>query len=111
MTPPLCSIEPRRERDACIVRLVGEIDLSNASAVESRLADLVRGEPDHRIVLELTDVEYLDSAAFAAIERLSRIARVSIVLSPTSPIHRAVAISGLGELVPIAPTLEELAAR
>ncbi len=108
MTPPLCSIEPRREHDACIVRLVGEIDLSNAAVVESRLGDLVRSEPEHRIVLDLSDVEYLDSAAFAAIERLSRTARVSIVLSPSSPIHRAVAISGLGELVPIAPTLDEL---
>jgi anti-anti-sigma factor len=109
MTQPLCSIEPRRERDSCVVRLVGEIDLSNATAVETRLAELVRAEPDHHIVIELSDVEYLDSAAFAAIERLTRTARVSIVLSPASPVHRAVAISGLGELVEIAPTLDGLA--
>jgi anti-anti-sigma factor len=103
----LCSIEPRRERDAFVVRLVGEIDLSNAGAVETRLVDLLRTDPANRLVLELSDVEYLDSAAFAAIERLSRTARLSIVLSPSSSIHRAVAISGLGELVPVVTTLDD----
>jgi anti-anti-sigma factor len=88
--------------------LSGELDLGNADELARRLDDLTNGHL--AIVLDLTRVAFIDSAA---IHRLFRIARgrgplaVAFLVEPASPIAATLEIAGLGRAAPVAATLEE----
>jgi len=56
-------------------RLEGEVDLSNAAALEARILAALRGAP--ALVLDLADVTYLDSAALALLSRVQLACRGS----------------------------------
>ena len=55
-------------------RLEGEVDLSNAAALEARILAALRGAS--ALVLDLADVTYLDSAALALLSRVQLACRV-----------------------------------
>jgi anti-sigma B factor antagonist len=80
----------------------GEIDLSNADQFRTALAEAVRS--DRRLVVDLTEVDYLDSAALATL-----FAHADHIDVHISPLNEALfTFSGLGELttirvVPAAP--------
>jgi anti-anti-sigma factor len=60
-----------QSRGSCtIITLMGEIDLSNAARVEERILDGRNGALSY--VLEMSALEYLDSAGLAMIDRLHR---------------------------------------
>jgi anti-anti-sigma factor len=92
-----------------VVVLSGELDLTNAEDVEDRLGD----PSDDRVVLDLTRVTFLDSAALHMIFRLARrqspAQPLGICIDPGAPIARTLAIVGLHEVATVRPRLEELA--
>jgi anti-anti-sigma factor len=104
----LCSFEHRDAGEGfVVVTLTGEIDLSNAPDIEARIRDIA-DEPSTRcVVIDLGAVAYLDSAAFAVFERLSRVIAARLVLPNNALIHRAVEISGLRELIDIVDTVDD----
>lgn len=111
MTADLCAIEEQRRDEIVVLWLRGEIDLSNAGAIETQVLARVEGEPRPRaVVLDLNEVEYLDSAALAAIERLTRRTRLHLVLAPTAVMHRTIMIAGLPHLTPVHDTVPEAVA-
>jgi anti-anti-sigma factor len=63
------SVEPSVRADWIVVRLEGGIDLANARDVETRLLDAAG---DNSVALELSDLDYLDSAGLAMIDRIAR---------------------------------------
>ncbi|TQS40826.1 STAS domain-containing protein [Cryptosporangium phraense] len=65
MTTPLEISTGRTAEGRWRLTAVGEIDLSNADGFRTQLAAAVR--PDARLVVDLTGVDYLDSAALAAL--------------------------------------------
>ena len=106
-TYELDRVEPR-EAGLAYVALSGELDLTNADDLAQRLDDLATGNV--AIVLDLTRVVFIDSAA---IHRLFRIAcdrgphATAFVVEPTAPIAATLEIVGLGRAAPVAATLEE----
>jgi anti-anti-sigma factor len=68
MSDELLSTEIERSNDRLIVRLSGEIDLSNAHELQRQLEDALRGSP--RSVIDLTEIVYLDSQGLRLIKRL-----------------------------------------
>ncbi|MEK9524234.1 STAS domain-containing protein [Streptomyces venezuelae] len=60
MTTPLTLTSRQRPDAPTVLKAVGEIDMSNSGALASALEAL----PD-RVVVDLTEVEYLDSAALS----------------------------------------------
>lgn len=90
------------------VALSGELDVRNADELACRLDDLTNGHA--AVVLDLTRVAFIDSAA---IHRLFRIAHergplaMAFVVEPTSPIAATLEIAGLGRAAPVAATLDE----
>jgi anti-anti-sigma factor len=91
------------------VRVAGELDLTNAGGVEAQLDDLAT--PDVLLVLDLNRVVFIDSAALHMLFKVARRrgqGKLGLVLEPTAPISRALAIVGLGQAVRIAGSLEEL---
>ncbi|KAB1908097.1 STAS domain-containing protein [Micromonospora tulbaghiae] len=81
---------------ARVLAAVGEIDMSNASAFADALAEAVRpdGEP---LVVDLTKVEYLDSAGLAAL--FPHAGRIALIAGPL--LEPLLTISGLADLTTV----------
>ena len=60
--------------DGVIVRPVGEIDLSSAAHLRQRLSQVQGGQPD-RLVINLSDVPYMDSSGVATLVEAMQISR------------------------------------
>ncbi|MEV0001894.1 STAS domain-containing protein [Micromonospora sp. NPDC050980] len=79
-----------------VLTVVGEIDMSNAATFGAALDEAVRpdGEP---LVVDLTKVEYLDSAGLAVL--FPHAERIALVASPL--LEPLLTISGLAELTTV----------
>lgn len=78
------------------VDLSGELDLTNARELELRLDEAAPA--DVALVLDLTRVSFIDSAALHVLFKLARRRgpeRLAIVIEPTSWVARTLAIAGL----------------
>jgi anti-anti-sigma factor len=97
-----------------VARVIGEIDLSNAASLGAALVDAM---PNHerRLILDMSAVEYLDSAGIQLIyqlrERLhARGQNLALVIPTPSPSHDALRLAGLTQHVEMAETVEEAGA-
>jgi anti-anti-sigma factor len=105
--------ELRRERigGVEILRVSGEIDLSNAD----ELAEALRGTTAKQVALELAELAYMDSAGIRAVDRGYRSLRsegrmLQVVLPPDSPAALIFRVSGLSEQLLAGSLPEALAA-
>lgn len=106
----LGDVQVRLEGDAVIARLSGEIDLSNAGGIEQAI---VVTTPNHaeQILLDLSDVEYMDSAGIHLIYRLreklkSRGQALVLILRAESPAGDALRLAGVMDHLEIRDSLE-----
>ena len=60
----------RTQGDAVIVSVRGEIDLQNSPELRTELLDLLTKHSPNRVVLNLTQVPYMDSSAIAVLVEL-----------------------------------------
>lgn len=70
----------------------GEIDTTNAAAFTTAVEAVPGAWP---IVLDLTGVNYVDSAGFAALDLLLARQAIVVVLGPDSPVLKAAVLMGL----------------
>ena len=68
MTGDLAVIELDRWNGAILVRLIGEIDLSNVDHLQGRLNTVVG--PDENVVVDLTGIDYIDSQGLRLLVQL-----------------------------------------
>ncbi|TML57730.1 MAG: STAS domain-containing protein [Actinobacteria bacterium] len=95
--------------DAYVVRLGGELDLYNAAQVRAALVEACAQAPE-RIVVDLGEVEFLDSTALGVlIEARTKLDnRGGLVLAaPRLETRRALQISGLDKLFAVHDTVPE----
>ncbi|MER7167083.1 STAS domain-containing protein [Micromonospora sp. NPDC000207] len=96
MTTALTLTTSRRADGAAVLHAVGEIDMSNADSFAAALAGAAEGGEGF-LVVDLTAVEYLDSAGLAAL--FPHADRVRLVASPL--LAPLLAISGLSDLTTV----------
>jgi anti-sigma B factor antagonist len=84
--------------DGVLVRLAGELDLYNASDVAAALGEVADAEPT-RVVIDLTDVEFVDSTALGTlVAARQRLGNGRLVLAAAGPdVRRALEVSGLDQ--------------
>jgi anti-anti-sigma factor len=106
----LATVVLERRSGALVVRLFGEIDLSNAEAVDAELtAGLGSGrEP---IVVDLSELAYVDSAGIRLLfqlgERLGAEEReFRLAVPETVAVRRILHVSGIESVLPIHPSVE-----
>lgn len=92
MTTPLTLTPGRRSDGTLLLTAVGEIDMTNTDALAEAL-DTARGP----VVLDLTGVEYLDSAGLNVL--FARADRVELVATPL--LAPVLTISGLTDLTTV----------
>ncbi|MFF7253484.1 STAS domain-containing protein [Streptomyces microflavus] len=89
MTTPLTLTAGNRPDGTALLRAVGEIDMSNTDALAAAL-DATTGP----LVVDLTDVEYLDSAGLSVL--FAHADRLELMVGPL--LAPVLTISGLADL-------------
>jgi anti-sigma B factor antagonist len=95
--------------DAYVVRLGGELDLYNANQVLDALGNVCNDSPD-RIVVDLAQVEFIDSTALAVLieaRTMLENRRAFILAAPGLETRRALQISGLDRHFAVHETVPE----
>jgi anti-sigma B factor antagonist len=103
-------MDVRREGDAAVVTLCGEVTVFSSPAVRDRLRE-VRQMGVRRMVLDLTGVTYVDSSGVATFVEALREMRGrggEMVLTGISPrVRGVIEIARLDTLFPMAESVEE----
>lgn len=111
----LARVEGVRQGTICLVRVHGEIDLSNAQEVSSAIGSAM-GQEARWLVVDLSDITYLDSSGVALLLRLAerlqaRRRQLQLVVPRGSPVRRVLVFTGLPRVIPVEARLEEALAR
>jgi stage II sporulation protein AA (anti-sigma F factor antagonist) len=99
-------------RDGVVcARIAGEIDMSNADELRAAVTESTPNEAIG-VVLDLSEIEYLDSAGIHLIFRLReslrmRSQRLAIVIPEDSPVNDALRLAGLNRGPDVVQTLDE----
>jgi len=93
-----------RER---VVTLSGELDAATARDVRESLTELIATAPGTVVVLDLHELEFIDSTGLGLLvgaQKQARDAGRDLVLgSPRRPVYRALEVAGLVDLFDIRP--------
>jgi anti-anti-sigma factor len=100
----LARIEASSANGTGIVRVAGEIDLSNSASVRDAIVDAT--SEASLVVLDLTAVEYLDSAGIAMLFRLAeRLGyhrqELQLVVPPDASIRGVIRLTRLDQVVAV----------
>ena len=111
---PLARLELRAEGAIVVAEIAGEIDMSNAAYLSAAITGRLTNE-SIGLVIDLTEVAYLDSAAIHVVyelrERLaSRGVAFRLVVPPEAPTNLALKLTGVPEAVPVHATAAEAVA-
>lgn len=93
--------------DAVLAVLSGELDLTNAPELETRLGSAAPA--GSLLVLDLNAVEFLDSAVLHVLFRLARARGAEglvIVVAPHAPAAGTLSLVGLDRVATVRPSLE-----
>lgn len=93
------AVESVERRDGgVVVRLAGELDLYNSADVAAALEE-VAAEDHRRVVIDLSEVEFVDSTALGTlVEARKQIGGEALVLvAPRPDVSRALEVSGLNK--------------
>jgi anti-sigma B factor antagonist len=96
MTTPLSFSLDQGPDDAPVLCAVGEIDMSNSAELAAAVDGALK-RTTGRVIIDLTLVEYLDSAALSIL--LTRAERIELLAGPL--IAPVLTITGLGDLTTI----------
>jgi anti-sigma B factor antagonist len=100
----LARVVELHEGEVPIAVLEGEVDASNAAEVRDRMRALVTNH-SRALVVDLTPTTYLDSSGINLLfalgaAREERPQQLHLVVPPSSPIARTIAITRLDAIVP-----------
>ena len=88
-----------RDAASCLVALDGEVDLSNAEALETTVRDAM-GEDAEQVVVDMRDLSFIDSTGIACLVRLLHeegADRLRFVHSSSPAVARVLKLTGVEE--------------
>lgn len=85
---------------AAIVTVSGDLDISNADALEATVASTVARRPE-RLVFDLTRLRFMDSAGIAVLLGAAANVESVHIRNPTPAVRRVVELTGLTQVLPI----------
>jgi anti-sigma B factor antagonist len=101
-----------RERDGqLVVALRGELDVADAASVVTALTEFAA--PEHQVIVDLEDLEFIDSSGLYALVRAREHARRAggdlLLAAPQQQILRVLALTRLIEVFTVYACVEEAA--
>jgi anti-sigma B factor antagonist len=95
----------RRADGEVVIEVRGELDPNTAPVLRGGLAHLIDEQDDLSVVIDLRDLEFIDSTGLAALAHARQRLRAQgggITLAhPRSGIQKVLEISGLGTVLPV----------
>jgi anti-sigma B factor antagonist len=107
----LGDVQIKAQDEIVVAQLTGEIDMSNAAAIGQAIARSISHEAPG-LVLDLTELDYLDSAGIQLIYQLreelsARAQRLTLVIPEDSPPADALRLAGISTHMRTRRTVEE----
>jgi anti-anti-sigma factor len=107
----LADVQFREQDDAVIASVAGEIDLANAESIGRAVAESIQNQM-HVLVLDMSDVAYIDSAGIRLIFQLREWLRargqaLRLVTPRASASHDALRLAGVAKHVETIETVDE----
>lgn len=108
----LARVEAAAYDGARLIRIAGEIDLSNARHVLSLIAAEVPHDAT-RVVVDLGGLTFLDSSGIAMLFRLAERLGYSrqelrLVVPATTPIRTVLELTSVGQVIPVHELLDDV---
>jgi anti-sigma B factor antagonist len=95
------TIEPRHDGDRLVLLARGEIDMNSVDALKQALASSA-AESVSEVVVDLTDVDFMDSTGLTALLAAQRNGVPGLALiCPPGPVRRVLEVAGLDHVLPI----------
>jgi anti-anti-sigma factor len=97
--------------DPLLAKVAGDVDIATAASLADAVLSALDDSPDSGVVLDFTNVGFMDSSGLRAVLDISR--RLDpgptclVLLSPNRPVRKLLSLAGLDEHMPIASTLAE----
>jgi anti-sigma B factor antagonist len=104
----LATLTTETHDDVVLGRIEGEVDMSNADALATRLLGLLTNQ-SVALVVDLSPTTYLDSSGIRLLFGLAddlrrRQQQLHVVLPEDSPIRRVLTLTGVDQAIPTHPT-------
>ena len=108
----LFSIEVESDRDIPVVVVRGEVDLSNVHHVE-RAIDAAADPESAGLIVDLSELDYLDSAGVRLLFQVARTVTPHIVLvvPESNPVWRVLDLANVSSVVPVVPARSDALTR
>jgi len=108
-SPDLLHVTVEQVEDACLVRAIGEVELSSAGALRREL-DAARAE-GMTVLLDLSGVTFMDSTGLRVLLEASQSSVLSdwafFVVRPSKATQRLIQLSGTADMLTLADTSAE----
>ena len=105
----LCAVEVTARNGVAVARLSGEIDASNADATFAAVEKALSEQPQG-LILDLSGLDYLDSAGVRLLFKLSHNAPADSILRavvpPAAPIRRVLELANVVHSLPLADSAD-----
>jgi anti-sigma B factor antagonist len=85
-----------------VIRLSGEIDMSNVDALRVVIEPIMESEPE-RVDFDLAALEFMDSSGIALLLRVAAKTKSVHVRDPSALVRRLLEATGLSDVLPIDP--------
>ena len=97
--PGRLDIEVERGAEQILIRMRGEVDLSNAASVQEAIDSAREEEPDRSIVVDLAGLEFIDSTGLSVLVGATRRSRENgnrlQVRGATGQVRRVLEVAGV----------------
>jgi len=103
IVPPGLETVARHDGESLHLALAGELDMAASFKLEAQVEHLLAGHGVRRLVLDLADLNFVDSAGLGALLAIRDRARglgIEMVLrNPSDPVRRILDLSGMGPVL------------
>jgi anti-sigma B factor antagonist len=97
------AVEQSRDADGNpVVRLSGELDISNAQSLRQTMETVVGTRPN-RLVFDLSDLSFMDSSGIAVMVYVANNVKTVALLHASSIVRRVVEATGLADILRLDP--------
>lgn len=96
------------DKGALTIRLIRQIDSSNAADVEKELFGLIEEKKADSVVLDAADTQYISSAGLRVVLKLKKTVPDSKVVNASSEVYEIFNITGFSSIIDVKKALREI---
>lgn len=100
---PGATVEVVKHPDELLVKLGGEIDLTNIGALEAPIAPFLDDPDVQKVVFDMADLGFMDSSAIAVLLRVAGTGKAVRLRRPSPIVHEVVTTMGLAGILQVEP--------